>query len=313
MACNAPALTHKTLRIGGVPVVNPPASQKEKPEARGDISSRYPAVNDPVEGLEQRPQDVALIVGIEKYAFLPDVQGARLSAYDWEDFFRRSLGMRDVYTLLDEDATREDISATIRELRDDIASDARLWFIFVGHGAPGAGGEDGLLVGMDARQSMSSLTSRSLSRSALLEDLSGGTTDDIVVVLDTCFSGQTPDGAPLIEGAQPVIPLMSNRSAEAGTLILSAARADQLAGPLTGEERPSFSYLLLGALRGWAVDDGGDVTADQATHFVNRQLRHISTRRQNPQVEGPADRILVRNASEPAPDLSALLTGRSAY
>lgn len=274
-------------------------------------SVEYPSISTPVAGLEQRPDDIAIIVGIEDYVFLPPVKGARQTAYDWEDFFRDSLGMRDIYTLLDDDANLEDITAYLEESRSEIGSSGRLWFVFVGHGAPGADGADGLLVGMDARQNLSSLTARSLSRSNLIETLTSGATDDVVVVLDTCFSGQSPEGAQLIEGAQPVLPVIEPEATDSSALVLSAARSDQLAGPLTGSERPSFSYLLLGALRGWAVDGGGDITAENAHRFTDRQLRHVSTRRQRPQLEGPHDRVLVRNASEPAPDLSDLLSGRA--
>ncbi len=274
-------------------------------------SVEYPSISTPVAGLEQRPDDIAIVVGIEDYVFLPPVKGARQTAYDWEDFFRDSLGMRDIYTLLDDDANLEDITAYLEESRSDIGSSGRLWFVFVGHGAPGADGQDGLLVGMDARQNLSSLTARSLSRSNLIETLTSGATDDVVVVLDTCFSGQSPEGAQLIEGAQPVLPVIEPEPTGSSALVLSAARSDQLAGPLPGSERPSFSYLLLGALRGWAVDGGGDITAESAHRFTDRQLRHISTRRQRPQLEGPYDRVLVRNASESAPDLSDLLSGRA--
>ena len=271
----------------------------------------YPSVSTPVAALEQRPDDVAIIIGIEDYVFLPPVPGARQSAYDWEDFFRQSLGLRTVYTLLDDEANLEDISAAIEESRSDVGSNGRLWFIFIGHGAPGIDGADGLLVGMDARQNLSSLSARSLQRSTLIESLSSSGTDDVVVVLDTCFSGQTPEGAPLIAGAQPVIPTIAPPPSHSGALILSAARSDQLAGPLTGSERPSFSYLLLGALRGWAIDGPGAVSAENAIIYADRQLRHIPSRRQRPHLEGPPDRILVQNASERAPDLGPLLSGRA--
>lgn len=273
---------------------------------------QYPSVAGPVDGLQPRPNDVAVVVGIEEYAFLPDVSGARQTAYDWEDFFRDSLNIDRVYTLLDEDASREDISAQVQTARDEISGDGRLWFVFVGHGAPGPDGEDGLLVGMDARQSMRSLEARSISRSAVLSELSASATDDTVAVLDTCFSGQSPDGAPLVEGAQPVIPVQEDLDGEQGsTLVLSASRSDQLAGPLPGADRPSFSYLLLGALRGWAVDGNGDVAADDAHRFVDRQLRSVTSRRQTPQLQGPSDRVLVANATEAAPELRDLLAGRT--
>ncbi len=273
-------------------------------------ATEYPPVGARLDGLGARPDDVAVVVGIEKYAFLPNVAGARESAYDWEDFFRDTLQMERVYTLIDEDADNVELEAHLERARSEVSANGRLWFVFVGHGAPGSDADDGLLVGMDARQSLASLESRSLRRSEVINELSRAPTDDVVVVLDTCFSGQTPDGDQLIEGAQPVMPSSTPREAPSSALILSAARGDQLAGPLPGAERPSYSYLLLGALRGWAVDGQGDVSAGEAHRYVERQLRNVSSRRQSPQLQGPADRVLVRNTVEPAPEIRDLLAGR---
>ena len=290
-------------------------SSQSQPDrySRADSLTEYPSLRGAVQGVQARPGDVALIVAIEEYPFLPNVDGARETAHDWEDFFLDTLQIDEVYTLIDEDASREDISDYLDMVAGDIAPDGRLWFVFVGHGAPGPDGDDGLLVGMDARQSMSSLQARSVPRSQAIDQLSQGTAAEVVVILDTCFSGQAPDGQALVAGAQPVIPLQDDlrEPQNSSTVVLAASRNDQLAGPLPGLTRPSFSYLLLGAMRGWAVDGGGDVTAAGAQRFVDRQLRHVSDRRQNPQLQGPSDLVLVANATETSPDLRGLLSGRS--
>ena len=64
--------------------------------------------------------DVAIIVAIEDYVFLPNVPGAVENANDWENFFRRGLGMRNVYVLTNRDATRE---AMVRFARQAAYSD----------------------------------------------------------------------------------------------------------------------------------------------------------------------------------------------
>jgi hypothetical protein len=47
--------------------------------------------------------------------------------------------------------------------------------------------------------------------------------------------------------------------------VLSAGKGDQFAGPLPGLGRPAFSWLVLGALRGWGdADRDGTVTAREA-------------------------------------------------
>ena len=58
--------------------------------------------------------------------------------------------------------------------------------------------------------------------------------------------------------------LVEDRRAPTNVTVLTAATADQVAGPLPGAARPAFSYLVLGGLRGWADSDhNGRVTAGE--------------------------------------------------
>jgi hypothetical protein len=92
-------------------------------------------------------------------------------------------------------------------------------------------------------------------------------------------------------------------------VVFSAARADQVAGALPRAQRPAFSYLMLGALRGWADAPGHDgkrdgaVTAAEAERYVARQLRGFPGRTQVPDRVGDANFRLVAGARESAPDL----------
>ena len=44
---------------------------------------------------------------------------------------------------------KEIILSKAQEVRDLTKKDGKLWFVFVGHGAPSRDGKDGVLVGMD--------------------------------------------------------------------------------------------------------------------------------------------------------------------
>src|SRR5690606_18260786 len=88
------------------------------------------------------------------------------------------------------------------------------------------------------------------------------------------------------------------------TVILSAAQSSELAGALPGIDRPAFSYLLLGALRGWAGDANATVTADGAQRFVQRALRNIPGRMsQTPSVFGKTDIVLTKSVTEKDPGI----------
>ena len=139
--------------------------------------------------------------------------------------------------------------------------------------------------------------------------LEKGRQSQTVVVLDTCFSGRDSGGELLAEGTQPVIPVGVTADVAAGTVVLSAAGTDEVAGQLPGAERPAFSYLLLGALRGWADDGDGSVTADEAITWTRQQLRHAKGRQQTPGVDGDKAIALAPGATEPDPGVAALMKG----
>lgn len=245
--------------------------------------------------------DVAVIVAVEDYPFLPNVPGARQNAADWQDFFRQGLGMENIYLLTDQDVTHEEIVRMASRAAEEVPKGANLWFIFIGHGAPATSGDDGVLVAMDARQTMDGLQSRSVAQRDLLAILERGRQASTIAVIDACFSGRDITGESLVPGLQPVLPVALTPSLASSTLVLTAAASDQFAGPLPGLERPAFSYLLLGALRGWASDEGDTISANQALQYTRRHLLRIPGRQQTPQIQGPADLILTRGAAEPDP------------
>src|SRR5262245_48367620 len=115
----------------------------------------WPALGgDEVKRVGGGEQDVVVIVALQKYAELPEVAGARDSANDWYDYFTRGLGVpRERVTLLSK-ATAARMEVAVKAAAKQAKSGSgRLWFVFIGHGAPfqhEAGGrgpvEDGLLV-----------------------------------------------------------------------------------------------------------------------------------------------------------------------
>lgn len=253
--------------------------------------------------------DIAIVIAIEDYAFLPAVPGARESANDWENFFRKNKGMDDVFVLTDKNASIEEMTRFIDNAVAETKANGSLWFVFVGHGAANPSGTDGLLIGMDANQSYESIKARSLSRNDLQASIAKGIQKNSVLILDACFSGRDTGGEALVPGAQPVIvtgtPLIASN-----VTILSAAKGSEIAGPLPNAKRPAFSYLLLGGLRGWAdTDEDANVTTGELLSFAKRQMRVIPGRQQTPTIIGADDVILVVGVGEKDPGIQSIITG----
>ncbi len=276
----------------------------------------WPSLAAPAKSVGGGARDAAVIVGIGKYDAVPPVVGAAENARDWYEYLTATRGVpaQNARLLIDGDAAREDILEAVKTAARRVGPGGTLWFVFVGHGARGADGRDGLLAGVDARPSLSSLQARSVAESELLRALARGRERDALVVLDACFSGRDEDGRELVAGLQPLMPSMGVRVPDPREAVLTAAAGDQFAGALPGEQRPAFSYLILGGLRGWAADARGVVTAEGLWSYARRALEAtVRGREQSPQLWGNR-RAAWASSREPGPDLArvALATAGSA-
>ncbi len=259
-------------------------------------------------------EDAALIVAIGRYGELDPIEGADDNANAWYDYFHRTRGIptERLRMLRDRDARDHQIREKASEIGRLVGRRGTVWFVFIGHGAPGpptpTGEREGLLVGYDASPA-ADLSPRSVQLPDLLKRL-GARGRPVVAVVDACFSGRTARGA-IAKNLQPAILAKSVRGLDArsSATVLSAGGSDQYAGPLPGGARPAFSYLVLGALRGWGRSVPGDVSPKDAVAYARRILEPLlKTRRQTPEVYGRhAARALTRvNRPERGPDPATL-------
>ena len=263
--------------------------------------------------------DAAVVIAVEDYAFLPDVVGAVANANAWDTWLeqtRKVPGER-IRVLRNREATNTKIKNALTGAAKDVGRGGTLWVVFIGHGAPSQDGKDGVLVGVDAQQDPVDFYSRSVRRGEVLDLLTPAQAKGAnpVLVLDACFSGRAVGGGSLLPGAQIAVPASLATVGQA--TVLSAGAASEIAGPLPGpadQMRPGFSYLVLGALRGWADGIAGDpadgtVTIPEVLTYARRALRKFDpSREQSPECV-PAARCeanLARSAGERGPDFAAL-------
>ena len=263
--------------------------------------------------------DAAVVIAVEDYAFLPDVVGAVANANAWDTWLeqtRKVPGER-IRVLRNREATNTKIKNALTGAAKDVGRGGTLWVVFIGHGAPSQDGKDGVLVGVDAQQDPVDFYSRSVRRGEVLDLLTPAQAKGAnpVLVLDACFSGRAVGGGSLLPGAQIAVPASLATVGQA--TVLSAGAASEIAGPLPGpadQMRPGFSYLVLGALRGWADGIAGDpadgtVTIPEVLTYARRALRKFDpSREQRPECV-PAARCeanLARSAGERGPDFAAL-------
>lgn len=249
--------------------------------------------------------DAALVISIEDYAFVEDVQGANKNAEDWYRYFVENKKISYVKWIKDQEATLENMNQQIDLAIEKVQPEGRLWIVYIGHGAP-LEGKDGGLVGVDGQKTILSLQARSLSRNNVMSKISNKKIKTFVL-LDACFSGILYSGVNIIENLQPVVPVQDLNYD--GISLLTAAAGDQYAGPLPGLQRPAFSYLALGALKGWADNKkDGRITPSEINDYVEHVLSlTLKDRVQKPQVFSNQLEEPLSFALEKAPSLPLIL------
>lgn len=269
----------------------------------------WPSLSSALPATEDGAKDAAVIVAIENYAFLPPIPGAVDNGRDWFVYLSqsRNIPVERIQFLANAEATDFAITRAVERASSIAEADGRVWLIFIGHGAPSSTRqEDGLLVAADAQQTVEGLENRSVSRARVLELLSKSPATPVVLV-DACFSGRKRDGQALIAGLQPTSVIKT--AVPAGAVLMTAAASNEYAGPLPGDTRPAFSYLALGALRGWGDSNGdGTVTPNEVVDYSRSVLTALlsGSRVQTPEAAGQ-QAFPVSRGSEPGPDLGHLV------
>lgn len=276
--------------------------------ARAD--ERWPELSTPASVVGGGEHDAAVVVGVEGYAFVAPVPGAESNAKLWHQYLTETRGLppQNVKLLTGVDATREEILDAAAQAASRAGAKGTLWFVFIGHGAPSADGKDGLLIGVDAQQKAASLQSHSVKRSELMKVLAASKASGISVILDACFSGRGQDGSTIAPGLQPLLTVGAAGAIDPRMVVLTAAKGDQFAGPLPGANRPAFSYLVLGGLRGWAASGkNAQVTAGELWQYTKNALdATLRGRNQTPDLMGRESAVLGASAGETGPNLARL-------
>lgn len=272
-------------------------------------AAAVPDVDTPVPGRDEHPEDVAIVVGVEDYAFVADAPYAERDAAAVEAFLRVAVRIpaERVRRIGDPGASREQILAAVKEQVARVGPSGRLWFYFAGHGAADPRTGARLLLGDDVKLDPTAWRDRAVSVDELVSAV--GSVPSLLWI-DACFDGRGRDGEALAPGARPVVPAWVGPPTPR-VAIWTATSPGELAGPFPPAGHGAFTWAALGALRGWAdgVDGSADgvVTLTEANSYVAAQLPLLGAH-QRPDLRGtlPFDGFV---ASERAPDLAALLAG----
>jgi hypothetical protein len=205
-------------------------------------------VDAPTGKADERPDDIALVVGIEKYSRLPD---ARFAEHDADSVKRYLLALgypeRNIILLKGGQATRGAIQGYVEEwLPKNAKTSSQVFVYFSGHGSPDPKNGDAYLVPWDGDAMF--LKSTAYPLQSLYASLGKLKAKRVLVALDSCFSGAGGRSV-LADGARPLVSRVEPTDAPTGITVLSAASGDEITGTLDDQGHGAFTYYLLKALK----------------------------------------------------------------
>jgi hypothetical protein len=258
-----------------------------------DVSSvRTMASKQPVSDVDELPavkskpnkNAYALIIGIEQYRQkLPAADFATHDAQVVAEYLVKVMGYsaENVVVLLNDKASKSDFDKYLgRWLSNNVEKDSSVFIYYSGHGAPNPNTGDAYLVPYDGDPSYIDDTGYSLHR--LYEQLGRLPAREIVVALDSCFSGAGGRSV-LAKGARPlVMNLQSAFVLPRNVTVLAAASGHQISSTYEEKSHGLFTYFMLKGIKdGDVVRQNGSIAVGDLFAFMKPQIERIARKQYN--------------------------------
>ncbi len=225
-----------------------------------------------------------IVVGIEQYREkLPKADFAARDATLMGEYLTKVLGYpeENVVIRLNERATRTDLAKYFEEwLRNNVEADGSVFVYYSGHGAPNTKTGEAYLVPYDGDPSFVETTAYPVKQLyAALDKLPA---KEIVVVLDSCFSGAGGRSV-LAKGARPMGIALANTVASTGkAVVFAASSGDQISSTYDEKGHGLLTYFFLKGLQGEGdTNKDGVIELEELYQYVKPQVQRVARKQYN--------------------------------
>ncbi len=226
----------------------------------------------------------AVVVGIEAYREqLPKADFAARDAALVGEYLTKVLGYpeENVVVRLNDKAARTDLVKYFGPwLRNNVEPGGSVFVYYSGHGAPNPRTGEAYLVPYDGDPTF--LDSTGYPVKDLYASLEKLPAKDIVVVLDSCFSGAGGRSV-LAKGSRPLVITMDNPMLASGNItVLAASAGDQISSTFDEKGHGLLTYFFLKGLHGEGdLDQDGAIDIAELYEFVKPNVQRVARKKYN--------------------------------
>jgi hypothetical protein len=226
----------------------------------------------------------AIVIGIENYRQkLPKADFAVADAETMTKYLTKVMGYleENIVTLLNERALKSDFEKYFEKwLPNNVEKDSSVFVYYSGHGTSNIITGDAYLVPYNGEPSFIDQTGYSLKR--MYDALGKLPAKEIVVALDSCFSGAGGRSV-LAKGARPlVMNLQSNIVLSKNMTVISAATGEQISSTYNEKGHGLFTYFMLKGIKNEdVVRPDGSIKMDDLFGYLKPQVEHIARKKYN--------------------------------
>ena len=261
------------------------------------LGPAFAALNPASRSALENKDAFALIVGVADYKRTPAIAAyADKDAQTFYDYAMLKLGVPagNIKELVNTDASEAELRLAVKDwiARSTKQGQSDIYVFFAGHGLASDDGENIYLLPVDGEPRL--LDDTAISRERLFADISAANPRSVTVFLDTCYSGTTR-GTDMLIASRPIAIRALEQSIPDNFTVMTAAAGDQTAKPLEEAKHGMFSYFLMKGMEGEAdADKNNEITAGELHSYVQTNVIQQSSGSQTPELQGDADRVLVR-------------------
>jgi hypothetical protein len=274
-------------------------------QLRADVDLNIP------QGKPQGKSAVAVVIGNKDYKD-PGIKGVDYALNDAKvmtEYMGKTFGVNpaniiyrenaDLTEFLDVFGSKDDILTSLLYKTVKTKKADTVYFYYSGHGVPGLKDKKGYLAPVSVKKNNTEGTAYSLDTLyANLSKLKEYGVKKIIVILDSCFSGDSESGM-LVEGVSPIMVTVNNPLAagELGTVFL-ATSGTSYAAWYPQMNHGLFTYFLLKGLSGGAdTDKNKKITVGELHVYLSANVPDQSMMLKNfeqiPQVSGKPTEVIV--------------------